>query len=89
MNNKKFKIGDKVRIIKCDNGVEPYELNKIGIIVNPNIKGGLMGDDYIMDMGRPRRVDEPETCWWVKEHMIELATKRGRQLLFDFMYIEG
>jgi len=81
MNNKKFKIGDNVRIIKCST-IESYELNKIGTIVD--ICGRTT---YIVNMGRPRRKKEPnEFCWWLQGNMIELASKPNEQLLFEFMY---
>ena len=84
MNNKKFKVGDRVRIIDCSS-IEPYELNKIGTIVDIN-------DDNpnwitcIVDMGRPRRQREPKnTCWYLRDNKIELVSKPNEQLLFDFM----
>ena len=85
MSNKKFKVGDRVRIINCCS-IEPYELNKIGTIVGINDDN----PDWIIcvvDMGRPRRNEEPnETCWWLKDTKIELASKPNEQLLFSFMY---
>lgn len=81
MNSKKFKIGDKVKIINCSS-IEPYELNKTGIIVRID----SYDDNYIVDMGRPRREREPEiTCWWLNEKYIELVSKPNEQLLFVFM----
>jgi len=86
MNNKKFKVGDRVRIINCS-FIEPYELNKIGTVVHIRIY-----DDewitYIVDMGRPRRPNNlcgDETCWYLKERMIELVNKPNEQLVFGFM----
>lgn len=82
MNDKKLKVGDKVRIIKVFS-IEPCELNKMGVI------SGRVGNTYIVDMGRPRREREPEeTCWWLQESMIELVSKPNEQLLFNFMYEE-
>ena len=85
MSNKKFKVGDRVRIINCSS-IEPYELNKIGVIVDINDNN----PDWItcvVDMGRPRRPNElDKTCWWLKDSKIELASKPNEQLLFDFMY---
>ena len=82
-----FKIGDRVRIIDC-RGIEAYELNKTGTIVDI--------DDYnvdwitcVVDMGRRRRPNDPEdrdTCWWLRDTRIELASQPGEQLLFEFMY---
>ena len=85
MNNKKFKVGDKVRIIDCS-AIEFYELNKIGIITS------VRGRDeryisYAVDMGRPRRLNEPDkTCWYLSSRYIELVIKKNQQLLFSFMY---
>jgi len=82
MNSKKFKIGDRVRIIDCS-AIEPYELNKTGTIV------GISGSSHIVDMGRPRRLEyseDNETCWWLQRSMIELVSKPNTQLLFSFMY---
>jgi len=79
MNNKKFKIGDRVRIIDCSS-IEPYELNKIGTIVDISSYG------YVIDMGRPRRPNEPdETRWYLHEKTVELVNKLNTQLLFNFM----
>lgn len=85
MNNTKFKKGDRVKIIDVSS-IERCELNKIGTIVR--IVGDLPYDPtYIVDMGRPRRKDEPnETCWWLKGGMLELIYKPNAQLLFHFMY---
>lgn len=80
MSDKEFKIGDRVKIINASS-IEPYELNKVGIISNK------VGSSYVVDMGRPRREREPEeTCWWLQEGMIELADQPNTQLLFNFMY---
>ena len=78
MNNRKLKVGDRVRIINCS-AIESYELNKIGTIV------GIPGSSHIVDMGRPRRPGDDETCWWLQEGMIELISKPNTQLLFEFM----
>jgi len=84
MNNTTFKIGDRVRIINCSS-IEPYELNKMGVIVSIN------GDDpewvtCVVDMGRPRRPHEDESRWWLRDSKIELVNKPNTQLLFEFMY---
>jgi len=85
MNYKKFKVGDRVRIINCSS-IEPYELNAIGVIVGINNEN----PDWItciVDMGRPRRPGEQnETRWWLRDDKIELVGKPNAQLLFDFMY---
>lgn len=84
MNSKKFKIGDKVKIINASS-VEFCELNKVGTVVNMEDydTGSLT---YVVDMGRPRRETEPkETCWWLNEKYIELVSKPNEQLLFVFM----
>ena len=81
MNNKKFKVGDRVRIINASM-IEPYELNKIGTIV------GISGSSHIVDMGRPRRPGDDETCWWLQGSMIESINQPNEQLLFNFMYEE-
>ena len=79
-----FKIGDKVRIIDCSS-IEPYELNKIGTIVNIN-NDNLGWITCVVDMGRPRREDEPdETRWWLRDKKIELVNKPNEQLVFAFM----
>jgi hypothetical protein len=80
MNNKKFKVGDRVRIIDCS-CVEPYELNKVGLISR------IVENSYIVDMGRPRRKNEPNLfCWWLGESDIELVFQPNTQLVFNFMY---
>lgn len=85
MNNKKFKVGDRVKIINCAH-IESYELNKIGIVVK--VRNRDFGT-YVVDMGRPRREEEPEeTCWYLRESAIELANQLNEQLLFNFMYEE-
>lgn len=88
MNNKKFKTGDRVKIIDASS-IELYELNKIGVIVGINDWGnGLV--NHVVDMGRPRREQESEkdTCWWLRAKHIELVNQPNEQLLFDFMYEE-
>ena len=83
MNNTKFKVGDRVKIINALM-IEPYELNKIGVIVK--VRRANYGT-YVVDMGRPRRKCEPVlTCWYLGENAIELASKPNEQLLFSFMY---
>ena len=86
MINTTFKIGDRVKIINCC-VIEPYELNKVGTIVDTAVydAGRLT---YIVDMGRPRRPDndeDDETSWWLSAEHIELASKPNEQLLFNFM----
>lgn len=84
MSKTTFKIGDRVRIINCV-GIEPYELNAIGVIVE------IQDNDsefitYVVDMGRPRRKREPEeTCWWLGGTKIELVSKPNEQLVFEFI----
>ena len=79
-----FKVGDRVRIINCSM-IEPYELNKIGIIIE--VRNNECWITYVVDMGRPRREREPGcTCWYLRENAIELASKPNEQLLFSFMY---
>lgn len=84
----KFKVGDKVRIIKVG-GLPSCELGKVGVIVNPDLYGGTNSGKEIhtkIDMGRPRRPNEPtDTCWWIMEKNLELAVQVGQQLLFSFM----
>ena len=87
MSDRKFKVGDKVKIINAS-AIESYELNKIGTIVGTRgyDAGGII---YTVDMGRPRRRNCPsdnETCWYLRETHIELINKPNEQLLFDFMY---
>lgn len=88
MNDKKFKVGDKVRIIDC-RLIEPYELNKIGTIVKLNdYCGDGSNIGYVVDMGRPRRPNDEcdnDTCWWVHKEHIELASRPNQQLEFEFM----
>ena len=84
MGNEKFKVGDTVRIIKASS-IEPYELNKVGTIVSIEAYDNEW-TNYVVDMGRPRRLREPEeTCWWLQDNMIELAPRKNQQLLFNFM----
>jgi len=84
MSNKKFKIGDRVKIINCCS-IEPYELNKIGTIVQTQ-DYDTDSLTYVVDMGRPRRLREPTiTCWYLSESAIELVSKLNEQLLFEFM----
>ena len=87
MKNRKFKIGDNVRIIDCC-FIEPYELNAIGIIVDIDIYDDGGCGSHVVDMGRPRRPgnrEDTETCWWLHASMIELVSKPNEQLLFNFM----
>jgi len=85
MDNIKFKIGDKVKIIDCSSGVASCELNKIGTIMSMTTsRTGC--NTYVVDMGRPRRLNElDKTCWWVREDRIELSIKPNEQLSFSFM----
>ena len=83
----KFKVGDKVRIIKVG-GLPPCELGKVGVIINPDIYNSTGSENEVhtkIDMGRPRRPHELQTCWWIMEKNLELAVQKGQQLLFDFM----
>jgi len=80
----KFKVGDRVRIIRCY-GIERYELNQIGII-KKILSSSCRGGHYIINMGRPRRPNELENfCWWVYGDMLELARRKNEQLVFNFM----
>lgn len=82
----KFEVGDRVRIIDASS-IEPYELNKIGIIVEIN-KSNPDWITCVVDMGRLRRPDYPsdrETRWWLRDTKIELISKPNEQLLFNFM----
>jgi len=91
MNNITFKTGDRVRIINCSS-IEPYELNKIGVIVDIDAYDGDEYVSYVVDMGRPRRpgsMEDTETRWWLQGDMIELIGKPNEQLLFDFMNEQG
>ena len=85
MINTIFKIGNRVKIIDCSS-IEPYELNAIGVIkAIRNLGSGSY--IYIVDMGRPRRPEEPDrTCWNLSYKHIELINKPNTQLLFEFMY---
>lgn len=82
MNNKKFKVGNRVRIIDTYL-IDSCELNKMGVIVEVR---GSNYSTYVVDMGRPRRKRDGDTCWYLRESMIELVRKKNEQLLFDFMY---
>lgn len=85
MNKRKFKIGDKVRIINTSM-IEPSELNKIGVIIKIENDEWNNYATYTVDMGRPRRYEEPDdTCWYLNENMIKLVNKPNKQLLFSFM----
>jgi hypothetical protein len=87
MNNKPFKIGDRVKIINASS-IELCELNKVGVVVKIENCDGGSWITYIVDMGRPRRPgheEDTETCWWLNEGHIELACKPNEQLLFPFM----
>ena len=52
----KFKVGDKVRIIKVG-GLPPCELGKVGVMINPDIYNSTGSEEVHtkIDMGRPRR----------------------------------
>ncbi len=80
----KYKIGDKVRIIKTW-GIGPYEMGKIGTIKEHSHTYDNGECTVVVDMGRPRRVGRKQTCWWLNEDYLELAVKPGQQLLFAFM----
>lgn len=87
MSNKKFRTGDKVRIIDTRT-IEDYELNKVGTIVDIYYTDECGMVTYVVDMGRPRRPNfsyDNETCWWLRESRIELVSESNTQLLFDFM----
>lgn len=86
MGNTTFKIGDRVKIINAC-AIDLCELNKVGIIVKiDDYADGENCVTYVVDMGRPRRIIEPEeTCWWLNKNHIELASKPNEQLLFTFM----
>ena len=89
MSDKKFKVGDRVKIINCSS-IESYELNKIGVVIN--VEKWDVYRNYVVDMGRARRPDDPEdgeTCWWLQENMIELVTKPNQQLEFAFMQTDS
>ena len=88
MSKRKFKIGDRVRIIDA-RSIEPCELNKIGIIVKIQYYASEW-TTYVVDMGRPRRPGSDwdsvtETCWYLQAEYIELVSKPNEQLLFSFM----
>ena len=94
MNNEKFKdakrtnfvVGDRVRIIDA-RSIESYELNKIGTIVEINIRNDGEWGTHVVDMGRPRRpscLEDNETRWWLNKRVLELVNQPGEQLLFDF-----
>lgn len=86
MNDEKFKVGDRVKIINCFS-IEPYELNKIGVVIEVRIDSWGGRATYVVDMGRPRREREPEnTCWYLHESKIGLVSQPNTQLLFNFMY---
>ncbi len=81
----KFKVGDRVRIINAS-GIERSELNEIGVIVASRSFGDE-GNTYTVDMGKPRRKEEPaETCWFLEANKLELVCQLNKQLLFNFMY---
>ena len=82
----KFKAGDKVRIINTG-GLPPCDLSKVGVMIDPDIYHSTGSEEVHtkIDMGRPRRRLDPETCWWIREKNLELAVQKGQQLLFDFM----
>ncbi len=77
MSSNKFKVGDRVRVLSTF--AFSLEMNgNVGIIKSP----AYASHTWIVDMGKPRRVDEPnETCWWVSEDMLELVSKKGEQML--------
>lgn len=83
MSNEKLKVGDNVKIIDCSS-IEPYELNKVGIIVEIRDYDDYKHNIYVVDMGRPRRPDDNETCWYLYKKHIELVSKPNEQLLFEF-----
>lgn len=90
MSKNKYKVNDKVIIVKSKYGVPKFEVGHIGIIEvsSDNIASRdlLFGHDYIINMGRPRRPDEHDCfLWWVDEDMIELVVLPNEQLLFEFM----
>ena len=79
-----FKVGDKVKIINT-RGIEPYEMGKAGRIKRLAHIYDNGNCTVVVDMGRRRRPNDPETCWWIPESCLELAIKKGEQLLFSFM----
>ena len=80
----KYKIGDKVKIINT-RGIEPSEMGQMGRIKRFAFAYNNDNNIVVVDMGRGRRKRGPQTCWWINEKCLELAFKKGQQLLFSFM----
>lgn len=74
----KFKVGDRVKILPSavDVGVSKSEVGTIQTVIE------IIGPDTI-DI-----TDSGDWSWWVESHHIELITKVGQQLLFEFMEIQ-
>lgn len=81
-----MKVGDKVKIIDTS-FIEPCELGKIGTIIEVDVYDCSYKPTMRVDMGRVRRKWRPEdksTCWWLLEKHLELVSRIGMQLHFEF-----
>ena len=72
MNDYKFKVGDKVKILKMDewsNEDMVYDIGRIGIIVDRSDYGGANG--YFIDSG-----DKYIRGFWYMENSLELVESK-------------
>ena len=83
LKDRKLKVGDRVKIINTCL-IEDYELGEVGTLTAVPTSDGEV--TYTVDMGRSRRPDANETCWYLRKNHIELINEPG-QLLFPFMEI--
>lgn len=79
----KYKVGDKVKLIRPDEYLEGSKLNHIYTIIEV---AGM--DSYLLDVNEGMAsgwINASLRGWWYGKDDIELAAKEGEQLLFDFM----
>ena len=79
----KYKVGDRVKLIRPNKYLAGSKLNHIYTIIDK-----MSTSSYLLDVkeGHARGYrDVSLRGWWYIEKDIELAAKEGEQLLFDFM----
>lgn len=86
-NNKQFKIGDKVKVLKT-NGLKYVVKNNVYTI---SAKHPYSTACWLLHLPKARMhslYDGTNPGWWFNEYDLVLVIEKGQQLLFDFMYEE-